>query len=74
MKGFIPKNLVYVLLFALLLTLNIFPQNQWQPLNSGVSVYLRDVSFVSDNVGWVVGHNGTILSTTDDGITWVQQS
>lgn len=36
--------------------------------------YLNDVYFVDDNVGWVVGYNGSIFKTSDSGLTWVDQS
>ncbi len=34
---------------------------------------LKSVSFVDARVGWAVGLNGTILKTTDGGLTWVRQ-
>lgn len=41
-----------------------FPQQNWELLNSGVSSYLQDVYFISKDVGWAVGYQGTILKTT----------
>ncbi len=35
---------------------------------------LRSVYFASDQQGWAVGNNGTILATQDGGKTWVKQS
>ena len=43
----------------------------WVNENSGVKENLRDVAFVSPQVGWVVGDHGTILRTTDGGATWL---
>jgi len=37
-------------------------------------VDLSGVSFVTDDVGWVVGSRGEIFHTTDGGQTWVPQS
>ncbi|MBS1191414.1 MAG: hypothetical protein H6R10_3206 [Rhodocyclaceae bacterium] len=37
------------------------------------SVALTAVSFVSDKVGWAVGHSGAILRTGDGGETWERQ-
>ena len=49
-------------------------QSQWTLLNSGVSSYLRDLSFISANTGWVAGYDGTILKTTDAGFIWTTQN
>src|SRR5262249_26469824 len=35
---------------------------------------LETVHFVSRNVGWVAGYNGTILKSTDGGGTWQRQN
>ena len=43
----------------------------WTTQTSGVTTSLKKVCFVSARQGWVVGDNGTILRTTDGGITWV---
>jgi hypothetical protein len=45
----------------------------WTLQNSGVTDWLRDVSFSDISRGAVVGDNGTILRTTDQGITWIKQ-
>ena len=39
----------------------------------GNTYYLRAVDFVGSN-GWAVGMNGTIIHTTDSGITWTSQN
>jgi|GEM_PF-2263304 len=31
---------------------------------------LHGVSFPVDNIGYIVGNNGTVLKTTDEGVTW----
>lgn len=45
-------------------------QLTWTRQNSGVSVPLRGVRAVSDQVAWASGADGTILKTTDGGETW----
>lgn len=35
---------------------------------------LKSVSFADASVGWAVGLNGTILKTTDGGLTWTRQA
>ena len=45
----------------------------WQnPLPQGNDLY--HVFFIDDNAGWAVGRIGTILKTTDGGISWNFQS
>jgi photosystem II stability/assembly factor-like uncharacterized protein len=42
----------------------------WSKQGSGVTASLLGVFFQNDTTGWVVGGNGTILTTTDAGATW----
>ena len=45
----------------------------WQrPLPQGN--FIADYAFVDDSHGWAVGDQGTILATTDGGVTWNAQS
>ncbi|HEX8459227.1 MAG TPA: YCF48-related protein [Pyrinomonadaceae bacterium] len=37
------------------------------------TVGLFDIKFVSDQVGWAVGSSGTVLHTSDSGVTWERQ-
>lgn len=46
----------------------------WSAQNSGVSVNLRDIYFVDISNGWCVGEQGTVLHTTNGGITWIIQN
>jgi photosystem II stability/assembly factor-like uncharacterized protein len=66
------KVLLFFMIF--LATQSSFSQNQWQQLNSGTTSYLRDLHFISEDTGWVIGHGGIIIKTTDGGITWIQQN
>lgn len=43
---------------------------QWTIQTSGVTVRLRGVSTVSDQVAWASGADSTVLRTTDGGATW----
>lgn len=45
----------------------------WEQVDVPVSVLLSAVDFPSANRGWVVGHGGVILATTDGGQSWVKQ-
>ena len=42
--------------------------NIWTPQNSNTTKYLRDISFIDSNTGWIVGDSGTILYTPNGGI------
>jgi photosystem II stability/assembly factor-like uncharacterized protein len=46
----------------------------WIDLPSGVQVDLFDVTFSNASVGWIVGHEGTVLRTTDGGTNWSRVS
>ena len=45
--------------------------DSWEKLNSQVSstTALRSIYFLNDNLGWAVGENGTIIRTTNGGLT-----
>ncbi len=56
---------------ALLLAIALSAYPQWYWVNpSPTGQHLSDVCFVNDTVGFVTGHNGTILKTTNAGETW----
>jgi photosystem II stability/assembly factor-like uncharacterized protein len=46
---------------------------QWQQAQVPVQVTLTAVYFTNENYGWAVGHDATILSTNDGGLTWQLQ-
>jgi photosystem II stability/assembly factor-like uncharacterized protein len=60
-----------ILLSFLVSSASLFSQN-WQVQNSGTTVALRHVHFVNANTGYIVGHSGTILKTTNGGQNWVK--
>ncbi|MGD8328110.1 MAG: oxidoreductase [Acidobacteriota bacterium] len=45
-------------------------QSRWIPQVSGVTVRLRGVSAISEQVAWASGARGTVLRTVDGGTTW----
>jgi len=47
---------------------------QWQLQISGTSENLNDVAVLSQTTAIVVGENGTILKTTDNGLNWVAKN
>lgn len=44
--------------------------SNWTQANVPVNVLLTDVFFLNKQLGWAVGHDATILATTDGGINW----
>ena len=54
----------------LLVTLLLLVTPKWMLQTSGVTVRLRGVSAVSDQVAWASGADSTVLRTADGGVTW----
>lgn len=46
---------------------------RWYQVPSPVSVTLTTVAFADPKNGWVLGHSGVILHTTDGGRSWTKQ-
>ncbi len=69
----IRAKLIFILTIC---TLSLHAQQifEWTEQNSGVSENLRDVYFLNSNTGWAVGDNGTILFTSNGGVTWSTQT
>lgn len=53
-------------------TLSFAQADGWESQESGTNAYLKDVSFVNADTGWVAGH-GIIMNTTDGGENWTVQ-
>lgn len=45
----------------------------WVQSDVPVIVNIISTDFVSDSIGWAVGHDGVVLKTTDGGETWIRQ-
>ncbi|MBT8382978.1 MAG: hypothetical protein KJO59_11520, partial [Ignavibacteria bacterium] len=69
------KNLSLIFISFLLIQLNTFAQ-EWYEQTTGVTTELLSVSaeLWSDKVVWACGDSGTIIKTTDGGITWTDVS
>ena len=63
---------IFLLVFTLSITISAqegwFQQNPLPTENDLTSVF-----FVSSNIGWAVGTNGTIIKTVDGGSNWIVQ-
>jgi photosystem II stability/assembly factor-like uncharacterized protein len=45
----------------------------WESVSFSEDLDFREVFFVTDDIGWVAGENGTIIHTADGGTTWNAQ-
>jgi photosystem II stability/assembly factor-like uncharacterized protein len=45
----------------------------WKKQDSGTLAWLHSIYFVDNDNGWIVGSNGTLLSTSDGGRTWIKR-
>lgn len=63
------------LLFIIFLC-SISSSAQWNLQNQLISqgLTLRNVKFISQSTGWIIGEKGKIFKTTDAGASWVNQS
>lgn len=62
------------ILTILLITITLNVTAQWVSQTSGTTNHLYDVFFTSNDIGYVVGENGTIRQTTDGGSNWNPQT
>lgn len=63
------KLKLFITCFSCLLSFALFAQWEWQnPYPQGYD--LNDVQFLDSQIGWAVGDKGTIIKTTDGGISW----
>ncbi len=63
----ITRNFILTFLFSISI---ISAKAQWVECPSGVSTDLNAVHFVDVSVGFAAGINGTLIRTTDGGLTW----
>lgn len=59
-----------ITLFFLLASLNLYAQSAWFEQNSGTTKNLRSVEFINSHTGIIVGDDGIILRTTNQGLNW----
>ena len=64
------KRLNILLILTLLLFSLIQQANSQQIAKPDTIANFRDIFFIDEEYGWVVGSNGTILKTTNGGIDW----
>jgi photosystem II stability/assembly factor-like uncharacterized protein len=60
---------------AIVILLFLGPQTanaEWVKRNTNSFAWFKDIQFINQNVGWIAGTDGVLLSTADGGKTWVQ--
>jgi len=62
------QRIYLALLLFSLSSLNAF--GQWSPVNAGTTSTLNGAYLLDSGTGFIVGEAGTILKTTDAGMTW----
>jgi len=65
---FVEKFLIMFLLLVCLQT----ARADWTKQSSNTLAWLQDVYFLNEQTGWIVGSNGTYLTTNDGGKTWTR--
>ncbi len=63
------KKLLF-LFFSFIIFISLQTQAQWQDQTSPTTNALYTVSVVNSGVAWIGGDAGTVLRTTDGGVTW----
>ena len=83
MKTKLIKLLMLISLFMILLLISCSDDNSvntpavikgWFAQSGGTPLALNDVYLVTENTGYIIGQNGTILKTTNGGSNWVSQT
>lgn len=62
----------YTLLFTLLLLGLSSVHAEWVKHNTNSFAWYKDIYFLNQQKGWIVGADGVLLSTDDGGATWMQ--
>ena len=61
----------FIVFFGLILSLQLSAQAKWDTLSPFPTTNsLFDTHFISEETGWIVGSNGTVMRTTDGGSSW----
>lgn len=65
-------NIQYIITFLILglMCFVVDASAQWTTQNSNTTETLNYIQFVTPDIGYVIGENGTFLKTTDAGDTW----
>lgn len=64
------RAILIIFLFTNLCSIPAFCQTGWYQVNSGTNKSLLSVHFINLNTGFSVGVNGTLIKTTNTGVSW----
>ncbi|MBK7130875.1 MAG: gliding motility-associated C-terminal domain-containing protein [Crocinitomicaceae bacterium] len=64
----------FFFVFLALIPASVFAGPIWTAQNSGTSLYLTDIEYVTATTAYAVGYNGKILKSIDGGVTWNEQT
>ena len=68
------RELFFVLVCVCIISTSLHAQGTWEQLiPATTSNQMTSLYFIDDQTGWSIGEYGTILKTTDAGITWMIQ-
>ena len=67
------KNSILLVIYICLLCITKSTYSQWIEQKVEGNPDLRDVFFVNENIGWIVGEESFVLKTTDGGENWFKQ-
>ncbi len=59
-----------IVLFLIVSCSKVYSQPFWSRIQSPVNNDLKDCYFVDANTGWISGSSGTIIKTTNGGVSW----
>ena len=68
------QKYIYILLFALICTVNIFAQDYWLRVPSPTTKQLMRCHLIDTIYGWACGEFGAIVHTSNSGANWVAQN
>ena len=60
----------FIIILLLVSSVTVLGSNKWRKVTEASYGSLNDVFFLNENLGWIVGSSGTVLKTTDGGLTW----
>jgi photosystem II stability/assembly factor-like uncharacterized protein len=69
----IPSHLIFILVLLVYGPFQTYASGAWSTQKSGTMSWLRSVYFLNEMQGWAVGGYGTLLTTTNGGLTWQRQ-
>jgi len=64
------KKQITSLIILLTISISLFAQASWETVTSPINEDLVSVCFIDSQNGWILSNGGTLLNTTDGGMSW----